>query len=89
MLAARRGDRAEATRILQTLEARVSPYQRGVKTYWAAGIAARLGDHGRAVRLLRKALEGGQPVGVRTHNDPDFESLRDDPAFRRLVQPRG
>jgi TolB-like protein/predicted Zn-dependent protease len=86
--AARLGDRQAALAASARLDSVADPYLRSSITYWQAEISAVLGDRRRAVSLLRRAFREGQPVAVRTHSDPDFESLRDDPDFRKLVGPR-
>jgi tetratricopeptide (TPR) repeat protein len=48
---------------------------------------AQAQDKARALELLRQALEGGYGRDFVAH-DPDFRSLRDDPAFRELL-PKG
>jgi ATP/maltotriose-dependent transcriptional regulator MalT len=88
-LAAHRGDRTAALAGMERLEAFDQPYLRGLNTYWQAEVATQLGEKRRAVQLLRRAFEEGQPVPVKTHSDPDLEPLREDPEFRRLIRVRG
>jgi tetratricopeptide (TPR) repeat protein len=86
--AAREGDRNAALEASARLDTMSDPYLRGANTYWQAEISALLGDERRAVALLRRSFREGQPVAVRVHSDPDFESLRDNPEYRRLIAPR-
>jgi TolB-like protein/tetratricopeptide (TPR) repeat protein len=56
-----------------------------------ARLAAILGDRERAMTLLRRAVEEGafldEGHGLGPHSDPDFESLRDYPPFKKLTRP--
>lgn len=88
-LAARRGDRAEAQRILAWLTSLDRPYLLGEHTYWRARIAALLGERERAVSWLRDAYAEGRSEWSVLHSDPDLEALRDYRPFRRLVRPKG
>lgn len=96
-LAARRGDRREALRIDAWLTSRweeSSPSEhRASLTYERVRIAALLGERGRAVELLRQAIEEGYAFipHDRTvmYEDPDLDSLRGDPEFQRLIRPKG
>jgi hypothetical protein len=58
-------------------------------TYWAACIAAQLGEREEAVELLRRAFTEGASIGFHAHKDPDLEALWDYPPFRRFIEPRG
>jgi tetratricopeptide (TPR) repeat protein len=99
VIAARRGDRAEALRISAWIEGLDRPYLYGYDTLWRARIAALLGEDERAMDLLRVAFgQGLKFVGTfvgdapaRTwgpwlHRDIDFESLRHSPAWQDLMQ---
>jgi tetratricopeptide (TPR) repeat protein len=88
-LAARQGKRAEAERISAMLEALERPYVFGEHTYWRARIAALLGERDEALALLRAAYAQGFKWWLPLHSEPDFESLRDHPAFRELLRPKG
>jgi tetratricopeptide (TPR) repeat protein/TolB-like protein len=89
VLAARRGDVAEATRISDSLAALDRPYLFGGPAYQRARIAAVLGRNDEAVRLLEQAYREGFYLWTPLHREPDFAGLRDDPAFRALFRPRG
>jgi len=89
VLAARRGDREEALRIGGLLERITGPYEFGLDTYLQATIAAQLGDLERAMVLLREAHTRGRPFSVFLHRDMDLEPLRDYPAFREFIEPKG
>jgi TolB-like protein/tetratricopeptide (TPR) repeat protein len=82
-LAARRGDRAEVTRMEAWL--RTDP-DNAHMTYAQARIAAILGDRQKAVALLRHAFELGLNGRMFVHVDPDFEALRDYPPYRELIR---
>jgi Flp pilus assembly protein TadD len=97
-IAARRGDRADAARQSATLAASRAPHLFGRASYEHARIAALLGDNASAVALLRASLEQGLEAwnpfawgrgNVDLHTAIDFERLRDDPAFRELIRPKG
>jgi tetratricopeptide (TPR) repeat protein/TolB-like protein len=88
-LAARRGERARATGISNGLADLPQREHRGRNTYWRARIAALLGDRDDAVRLLRQAFSEGTEVWNTLHVEPDFDGLRDFPAFRAFARPRG
>jgi tetratricopeptide (TPR) repeat protein/TolB-like protein len=92
-LAARRGDRAEAERIDQWLAARGRQGRRGAADeswglYGRARIAGLLGEHARAVGLLRQAAQKGFSGWRVAHRDPDLAPLRADPAFREWIRPK-
>jgi hypothetical protein len=58
--------------------------EKGRPTYARARIAALLGDSARAVTLLQQAFDEGLMFRMFIHLDPDLESLRDLPGYRRL-----
>jgi tetratricopeptide (TPR) repeat protein len=87
-LAARRGDRAAALAADTALAALPGPYLAGQHTYWRARIAALLGQHERAVTLLRDALLEGRTY-FDVHPEADFAALRAVPSFQELVRPKG
>ena len=84
-LAARRHDTSAARRADSLLMSVRQPYVFGRPTYWRARIAALGGDRERAVALLRQALEEGRGYWL-IHPEPDFDGLRDLPAFQKLVR---
>ncbi len=61
----------------------------GVTQYRSAQIAARLGDHDRAINLLQQAVTAGFYNYLLIHRDANFESLRDDPEFQEILRPKG
>lgn len=91
-LAAHTGDTAEARRISQWMADLDRPWMFGNNTYWRAAIASLLGDPEEAVRLLQQTWrEGGVELQVfhLVHLDPDFDPIRDHPAFQEFVRPKG
>jgi tetratricopeptide (TPR) repeat protein len=88
-LAARLGDRAAAMQAIDWLGTAEAGQIRGRPRYLQAGIAAELGDHARAVSLLREAFALGHPFDVEVHRNPHFRSLRGNAAFRELLRPKG
>jgi predicted Zn-dependent protease len=88
-LAARRGDRETALAISEELAAIDRPYLFGYHTRWRARIAAVLGEHERAVALLREAFSQGSAYELGLHREIDFEPLRDDRSFEEFLRPKG
>jgi tetratricopeptide (TPR) repeat protein len=88
VLAARRGDRAEAERMEHWLAEYGAPTPIDSPTMYRAFIAARLGDRDRAVELVRQALAQGRPHDIYLHVDPDLEVLRGYRPFERLMRSR-
>ena len=60
-----------------------------VMLYNAACLYARLGETRRAVDTLRQAIEAGVHNYAWMKNDPDLDSLRDDPEFIELTAEPG
>jgi TolB-like protein len=89
VLAALRGDRAEAGRISEELRRAEQPCLYGSDTLARARIAAQLGDKEQAVALLRQAFSEGWPFGSDLHRDIDLEPLWDYPPFVELIRPKG
>jgi tetratricopeptide (TPR) repeat protein len=87
--AARAGDTVTATRLARQLEADRRPYLFGDHLYWAARVAAVIGQRERAVGLLRQAFAGGLRFSVDIHAEPDFASLRGYAPFDELLRPKG
>jgi tetratricopeptide (TPR) repeat protein len=83
-LAVRRGDRAEADR----MDAWLAGRPEGRAAYSRARLAALGGDRERAVAMVRRAFELGLRYRMFLHLDPDFESLREYPPYRELIQPK-
>jgi tetratricopeptide (TPR) repeat protein/predicted Ser/Thr protein kinase len=88
-LAARRGDGDRARQLGESLAAMDARYLNGSHTYWRARIAALLGETEEAVRLLQQSYDEGYFLWASTHTEPDFATVRQHPAFRALVRPKG
>jgi DNA-binding SARP family transcriptional activator/TolB-like protein len=96
-VAARRGDRAEAERIVQHLQRRlhaslaVGRRPGGIRgDNHSAAIMALLGERERAVAYLRASMSQNRgPSLYRIRHDGDFDGLRDYAPFQVLVHPRG
>jgi tetratricopeptide (TPR) repeat protein len=88
VLAARRGDRAEALKISEQVGRVDQPYSFGLPQWWQARIAAVLDERDRAVTLLQEARAQGH---VDDWHTPaiDFESLRNYPPFQGFMRPKG
>ena len=89
VLAARLGNHDEARATLEDLRRLDDPYLFGRNTYWAACIAAQLGERERAVELIRQALSQGFRVDMQLHTDIDLEPLHGYPPFEELRRPKG
>jgi hypothetical protein len=88
VVAAREGKRDEALRLDRTLQAMSPRYLYGRHTMWRARIRAVLGERDAAVALVQEAFAQGYPRGGVMHLYPSLMSLRDDPVFRELVEPK-
>jgi tetratricopeptide (TPR) repeat protein len=97
-LAARRGDRRGAAEADAWLARRWAESSEGgaraVISYERASSAALLGENQRALDLLRRAIGEGYAFVSADYTYPldvdrDLDSLRDDSAFQRLVEPKG
>jgi serine/threonine protein kinase len=88
-VAARRGDRAQAMEISDSLAAADHRYARWQLTYPRARIAAQLGDRAEAVRLLRQAYSEGMTLWPYLHIEADLSPLWDYPPFVEFLRPRG
>ncbi len=89
VVAARLGDREKANRILEGLYSKDEPYLFGSHLYWCARIAAVLGEHQRAVDLMREAHGQGWGYGMYELLEMDFESLRNYQPYIELMRPKG
>jgi hypothetical protein len=90
VLAACRGDREEARRVSQWLEALERPYLRGEDMIWRSMIAAALGDNENAVALVKQSVAQGMTYpGAWNLGQLVFEPLRDYPPFREFIRPKG
>ena len=88
LTAAHRGQRERALHAASRLRTLKRPYDRGQTTYARAQLAAALGYAEEALSLLRQSLREGVLYGTALHADPEFASLRSDPAFLVLLAPR-
>lgn len=89
LVAARRGDTAQAMAVADGLAMLERPYLRGGNTWWRARIAAVLGRRDEAVRLLEQSYLEGMYLWRPLHVEPDFDPLRTYPPFVAFVRPRG
>jgi tetratricopeptide (TPR) repeat protein/TolB-like protein len=90
-IAARQGERAAALQASEWLKKNEQPYRPGGSACRRARIAALLGDHDRAVRLLREAMSEGAWLfyGLQVHTEMDLEPLRDYAPFQEFMRPKG
>lgn len=90
VLAARRGERAEAMAVDAWLARQPAMLPPGIPQLERARIAAVLGDIDRAIQLIETLPFRAHPVDVVFfHSDPAFASLRSDPRWTRFLKPRG
>jgi predicted Zn-dependent protease len=87
MVAAKRGNRAEAMRVAEWLAGLDRPGER-TRSLWRAMIAAQLGEREAAVRLL-EGYFGDVGFNPWTLHNSAFDSLRDYPPFLELLKPKG
>lgn len=91
VLAARRGDRAEAARVDAWLQ-HVNPSDfgdDGGSLLWRARIAAQLGERDHAIQLIHEALHLGLTHSyLLLHAEKDFDPLRSYPPFAALLKSR-
>ena len=89
LAAARSGRESAAREQMIALTHLDRPARYGQVAYAQARIAALLGDRDEALHFLRRAIANGfwDYPGLRCC--PDFERLRSDPEFRRLIEPTG
>ncbi|MGE5926849.1 MAG: AAA family ATPase [Gemmatimonadota bacterium] len=88
LIAAATGDTAGAEREERWLAGAGRRYAFGRHTEARAHIAARLGRHGEAVRLLHQAVTEGRGHDNNTHLHPDLLALRGNPAFEEWFRPK-
>jgi hypothetical protein len=84
--AAHMGDVSEATLVSDSLGRIERPYLRGENTLWRARVVAALGREDEAIRYMQAARGEGMRFGLFLHTDPDLSLLRDNPAFRGLIE---
>ena len=89
VVSARLGDKEKANRILIELYNKDEPYLFGSHLYWCARITAVLGEHRRAVDLLREAYGQGRYFDIYGLLQIDFESLKDNQLYIELMRPKG
>jgi DNA-binding winged helix-turn-helix (wHTH) protein/TolB-like protein/Flp pilus assembly protein TadD len=81
---ARVGDQPKATQILNRLELRAKTDTEAA--FRLAQAHAELGNHDRAIELLRICLEARDDRMVWIKTEPRFESIRNDPGFQRMLK---
>jgi serine/threonine protein kinase/tetratricopeptide (TPR) repeat protein len=89
VVAARLGDREKANTVLEKFYSKDEPYLFGSHLHWCARIAAVLGEHQRAVDLLREAYGQGWGYGMYELLEMDFKSLRNYQPYIELMRPKG
>jgi tetratricopeptide (TPR) repeat protein len=87
-LAARLGERTEAQRISEKLQAFNRPFLFGSPPFFRARIASILGERDQAISLLREAFAQGLRFNISIHRDLDFEPLWDYAPFKELIKPK-
>jgi tetratricopeptide (TPR) repeat protein len=86
VVAAVRGDSAQAREDLHRLQALDRTYLHGENTFYQAAILSALGRPEEATDLARVAFEEGKTMGEFRH--VWLDTLRDYPPFRRFLEPR-
>jgi Flp pilus assembly protein TadD len=77
------GNRSEAQKVLQELEARAA--QRHVSNYLLAIVHDGLGDKDKAMALLEKAYQDHSFYISAANAAPELDDLRSDPRFQKLL----
>lgn len=88
VIAALRGDAAEARRASESLANLRTPYLLGANTLARAEVAAVLEERAEATRLLRQAIAEGETPMV-LHATPELVVLRGYAPYEELVKPAG
>jgi DNA-binding SARP family transcriptional activator len=90
LLAARRGDRAEAERISEELRSS-GELMNKYNAFFRSRIAALLGEREKAMTLLQQDfhLIRAPDHYLVVHRNMDFESLQDYPPFQEFMRPKG
>jgi tetratricopeptide (TPR) repeat protein len=88
-VAAMLGDRQTAMGVFHLMEKLETPEWFGGGTMSRAVIAANLGEHDQAVKLLHSALRAGFKFGLVFHRTPFLEPLRGNEAFEEFLRPKG
>jgi len=89
VISAAAGDGATAQSATTWLAAQPPRFPVGMPTFYRASIAALNGNASGALDLLEELPRGAHPYDFGSlHSDPAFASLRDNPRFLRLVEPR-
>jgi hypothetical protein len=86
--AAALGDSTRARRELALLLAPDTSRHAPTALRLAAEVAARLGEHERAISLLKDAFAKGEPFTFWLHLSPAFEPLRERPDYREITKLR-
>jgi serine/threonine-protein kinase len=89
VVAASKGDRAEAVRVDSLLAVLPGPYLYGLNTRWRARIAGALGDGARAVSLLKQSMNEGRQFDFEIHSEKAFERIRTYGPFQDFLKPKG
>ena len=85
-IAAATGDTVTARAAMDTIATYASRrFDRGNSYFHRSRIAALLGDHAEALRLLRESIARGGLFYVRSHLEPDFQTLRGLDEFEQLI----
>lgn len=89
ILDARANRRVDAVAIVEHMGSMRQRYVFGRNAFLQARIAAALGQNDNALALLREAFAEGMVCDPWLHTYPEFTPLRNDPKFRKLLNPKG
>jgi serine/threonine protein kinase/tetratricopeptide (TPR) repeat protein len=89
VVSAHLGDRARARRCADSIDIPDDDASHGYASLLQARIAAKLGDHENAIRLIRQALSEGRPYSIGFHRDIALEPLWNEPEFLEILAPKG
>ena len=88
MVYAKQGNMPEMKKIIDQLEANRPPFDYGMTEYNEGRLYAIAGEKDKAVSLIEASINKGQKfdLWITFDHDPDLMSLRDYPAYRKLMQ---
>lgn len=88
MVYAKQGNMAEMNKVIDQLEAHRPPFDYGMTEYNEGRLYAIAGDKDKAVSFIETSINKGQKfdLWITFDHDPDLMSLREYPAYLKLMQ---